>query len=123
MTAHNQTDTNETESLLKQVQALESEVRGVVKAQLQLAGMETRRAGESFVRMVAFAVLAACLAFTAWAVLVTAAVIAVVNSSVISLTRALITVAVVHLAAAFYIVRYIKRRSRDLLFAETSSSL
>lgn len=123
MTAHNQTDTNETESLLKQVQALESEVRGVVKAQLQLAGMETRRAGESFVRMVAFAVVAACLVFTAWAVLVAAAVIAVVNSSVISLTTALIIVAVAHLVAAFFIVKYIKRRSRDLLFAETSSSL
>lgn len=123
MTAHNQADTNETESLLKQVQALESEVRGVVKTQLQLAGIETRRAGESFVRMVAFAVMAACLAFTAWAALVTAAVIAVVNSSVISLTTALIIVAVAHLVAAFHIVRYIKHRSRDLLFAETSSSL
>jgi uncharacterized membrane protein YqjE len=123
VTAHKQPEANETESLLEQVQALESEVRGVVKTQLQLAGMETRRAGESFVRMVAFAVLAACLAFTAWAVLVTAAVIAIVNSSVMSLTTALVIVAVAHLAAAFYIVRYIKRRSRDLLFAETSSSL
>lgn len=123
MTVHNQTDTNETESLLKQVQALESQVRGVVKTQLQLAGMETRRAGESFVRMVAFAVIAALLTFTAWAVLVTAVVAAVVNSNIISLATALIIVAAVHLAAAFYIVRYIKRRSRDLLFAETTSSL
>ncbi|MDV6327193.1 phage holin family protein [Idiomarina sp. Sol25] len=123
MAVHKQADANETESLLKQVQALESEVRGVVKAQLQLAGMETRRAGESFVRMVAFAVLAACLVFTAWAALVTAAVIAVVNSSVVSLTTALVFVAAAHLVATFYIIRHIKRRSRDLLFSETSSSL
>nr|WP_275978120.1 phage holin family protein [Idiomarina rhizosphaerae] len=109
--------------MLEQVQALESEVRGVVKTQLQLAGMETRRAGESFVRMVALGVIAACSIFTAWAVLVAAAVIVIVNSSVLSLTTALIIVAAVHLAAAFYIVRYIKRRSRDLLFAETASSL
>ncbi|MGM0429208.1 MAG: phage holin family protein [Pseudomonadota bacterium] len=122
MTARNQSESTETESLLEQVQALQNEVRGVVKAQLQLAGMETRRAGESFVRMVALGVIAACLVFSAWAVLLSVAIIAVVSSGILSLTSALIIIALAHLALAFYIVRYIKRRSRDLLFSETSRS-
>lgn len=122
MTVHNQTDTNETESLLQQVRALESEVRGVVKAQLQLAGMETRRAGESFVRMVAFAIIASCLILSAWGALVAAVVAAVVNNGVLSLTTALIIVAACHLGTAFYLVKRIKQRSRDLLFPKTSSN-
>lgn len=122
MTVHNQTETNETESLLQQVRALESEVRGVVKAQLQLAGMEARRAGESFVRMVAFAIIASCLILSAWGALVAAAVAAIVNNGVLSLTTALIIVAVCHLGIAFYLVKRIKQRSRDLLFPKTSSN-
>lgn len=116
-------NTDETENLLKQVQVLGSEVRDVVKAQLELAGMEARRAGESFVRMIALSIIAACLTLTAWALFVTAGVVAVVSGGYLSLTLALIIVAVVHLAVAFYIVRDIKRRSRNLMFAITSSNL
>lgn len=124
MTAHNQhTNADQTESLLQQVQALESEVRGVMKAQLRLAGLETRRAGESFVRMVAFGIIAACLAFSAWALFIAAAVVAVVTSGLLSLTATLTIVSVGHVAATFYIVSYIKRRSRNLLFSKTSNSL
>ena len=123
MTARNQTETNEPEGLLQQVRELQSEVRGVVKAQLQLAGMEARRAGESFVRMVAFAVIASCLLLSAWGALVAAAVAAVVNSGVLSLTTALIVVAACHLAIAFYLIRRIKHNSRNLLFSKTSSNL
>lgn len=123
MTVHNQAETKDTESLLQQVRALESEVRGVVKTQLQLAGLETRRAGESFVRMVAFAVMASCLILSAWGVLVAAAVAAVVNNGLLSLTTALIIIAVCHLAIALYLIKRIKQRSRDLLFSKTTSNL
>ena len=123
MTARNQTETNEPEGLLQQVRELQSEVRGVVKAQLQLAGMEARRAGESFVRMVAFAVIASCLVLSAWGALVAAAVAAVVNSGILSLTTALIVVAACHLAIAFCLIRRIKHNSRNLLFSKTSSNL
>lgn len=123
MTARNNKETNETESLLQQVHALENEVRGVVKAQLQLAGMEARRAGESFVRMVAFAVIVSCLVLSAWGALVAAAVAAVVASGVLSLTTALIIVAACHLAIAVYLMKRIKQKSRDLLFSKTSSNL
>ncbi|WP_244213052.1 phage holin family protein [Idiomarina ramblicola] len=102
---------------------MENEVRGVVRTQLQLAGMEARRAGESFVRMVAFAVIASCLVLSAWGALVAAAVAAVVNSGVLSLTTALIIVAACHLAIAFYLMKRIKQKSRDLLFSKTSSNL
>lgn len=122
MTVHNQTETKDTESLLQQVRALENEVRGVVKAQLQLAGLETRRAGESFVRMVAFAVMASCLILSAWGVLVAAAVAAVVNNGLLSLPTALIVIAVCHLGIAFYLIKRIKQRSRDLLFSKTTSN-
>lgn len=122
MTARNQTETNETEGLLKQVRALESEVRGVVRAQLQLAGMEARRAGESFVRMIAFAVIVSCLVLSAWGALVAAAVAAVVNNGVLSLTTALLIVAACHLIIAFYLMKRIKQKSRDLLFSKTSSN-
>jgi len=123
VTARNNKETNETESLLQQVHALENEVRGVVKAQLQLAGMEARRAGESFVRMVAFAVIVSCLVLSAWGALVAAAVAAVVASGVLSLTTALIIVAACHLAIAVYLMKRIKQKSRDLLFSKTSSNL
>ncbi|MCA1766681.1 MAG: phage holin family protein [Idiomarina sp.] len=123
MTARNNKETNETESLLQQVHALENEVRGVVKAQLQLAGMEARRAGESFVRMVAFAVIVSCLLLSAWGALVAAAVAAVVASGILSLTTALIIVAACHLAIAVYLMKRIKQKSRDLLFSKTSSNL
>lgn len=123
MTVHKQMNTAETESLLKQVQVLGTEVREVVRAHLELAGMEARRAGESFVRMIALSVIAACLTLTAWALFVTAAVIAVVSGGYLSLTLALVIVAVVHLGAAFYIVRDIKRRSRNLMFSITNSNL
>ena len=123
MTARNQTEASEAEGLLQQVRALQSEVRGVVRAQLQLAGMEARQDGESFVRMVAFAVIASCLVLSAWGALVAAAVAAVVSNGILSLTTALIIVAACHLAIALYLIRRIKQNSRNLLFSKTSSNL
>lgn len=115
-------DKQETTSLLQQVQMLGSEVRDVLKTHFELAGMEARRAGESFVRMIAFSVIAACLTFTAWALLVCAAVIGLVSGGYLPLTLALVIVAVAHLVAAFFIVRDIKRRSRNLMFSITTSN-
>jgi len=123
VTARNQTEASEAEGLLQQVRALQSEVRGVVRAQLQLAGMEARQDGESFVRMVAFAVIASCLVLSAWGALVAAAVAAVVSNGILSLTTALIIVAACHLAIALYLIRRIKQNSRNLLFSKTSSNL
>lgn len=120
MDVHKPTTADNSESLFQQVQTLASEVRGVFRTQLQLAGMEARRAGESFVRMVAYSILAACLVFTAWALFVTATIVALVTSGTLSLLIALLIVAVVHLAASFFLVRLIKQRSRDLLFSITS---
>lgn len=122
MTGRKQMNDDETESLLQQAQVLGSEVREVIKAQLQLAGMEARRAGESLVRMIAFGIIAACLIFTAWVLVVAVGVIAVVNGGLLSLTAALLIVAVGHLAIAAYIVRDIKRRSHNLMFSITSSN-
>lgn len=122
MTAHNQDDSTDTESLLQQVQALEREVRGVLKTQLQLAGLETRQAGESLVHMVALAVILGCVVFTAWIALLAAIITASVNVGIVSLTTALIVTAVAHVVLAFYLARIVRRRGRDLLFSETSGN-
>lgn len=122
MTAHNQDDSTNTESLLQQVQALEREVRGVVKTQLQLAGLETRQAGESLVRMVALAVILGCVVFTAWIALLAAIVVASISAGIVSLTTALLITVIAHAAIAFYLTRLVRRRGRDLLFSQTSSN-
>jgi uncharacterized membrane protein YqjE len=122
VTAHNQDDSTNTESLLQQVQALEREVRGVVKTQLQLAGLETRQAGESLVRMVALAVILGCVVFTAWIALLAAIVVASISAGIVSLTTALLITVIAHAAIAFYLTRLVRRRGRDLLFSQTSSN-
>ncbi|HET8817905.1 MAG TPA: phage holin family protein [Pseudidiomarina sp.] len=123
MAVHKPTTADDSESLYQQVQTLASEVRGVFKTQLQLAGMEARRAGESLVRMVAFGIMAACLIFTAWALLVTATVVALVMSNTLSLLTALLLVALIHLAASFLLWRAIKQLSSNLLFSITSRNV
>lgn len=99
---------------------LGSEIREVVRTQLQLAGMEARRAGESLVCMITFGIFAACLIFTAWALMVAAGIIALVNSGLLSITSALLIVALGHLVIALYIVKRIKRYSHNLMFSLTS---
>lgn len=123
MAVHKATGNTESETWLQQVLVLGREVRGVMKTQLELAGMEARRAGESFVRMIAFGVFAACLIFMAWALIVSAAVIAVVNAGLVNLPVALVIVAFAHLVAAFYVFSYVKRQGRNLLFSITSKNL
>lgn len=123
MAVHKQTAAEDTESLFQQVQTLASEVRGVFSTQLQLAGMEARRAGESLVRMVAYGIMAACLVFTAWALFVAATVVALVTSGALSLFTALLIVALVHLAASFFLWRSIKQLSCNLLFSITSRNV
>lgn len=122
MTAHNQDDSTNTESLLQQVQALEREVRGVVKTQLQLAGLETRQAGESLVRMVALAVIVGCAVFTAWIALLAAIIAASISAGIVSLTTALLITVIAHAGIALYLTRLVRRRGRDLLFSQTSSN-
>lgn len=122
MTAHNQGNSNDTEGLLQQVQALQSEVRGVIKTQLQLAGLETRQAGESLVRMVALAVILGCVVFTAWIALLAAIIAASISAGIVSLTTALLITVIAHIGIAFYLSRRVRRRGRDLLFSETSSN-
>lgn len=109
--------------LLEAARSLERELRGVVHDHLFLAALETRRAGESLVRIVAMGVIAACLLLSAWLALAGAVVIVLVQHSLLTASSALMLVFAVHCLLAMLLVAAIRKLSRNLLFPATMSRL
>lgn len=109
--------------LLETASLLERELRGVLHGHLVLAALETRKAGESLVWIVALGVVSACLLSTAWLALVGAATLTLVELTSLPLGGVLLMVAAVHGLAAGLMVVAIRRRSRNLLFPASVSRL
>jgi uncharacterized membrane protein YqjE len=109
--------------LLETARLLERELRGVVYDHLFLAALETRRAGESLVRIIAMGVITACLLMTAWLALVSAVVIVLAQNSLMTASTALMLVFGVHCLIAILLVAAIRKRSRYLMFPATVSRL
>jgi len=109
--------------LLETARLLERELRSIVHDHLLLAALETRRAGESLVRIIAMGLITACLVFTAWLALVSAGVMVLVQQSVMTAGSALMLVFVVHCVLAIGLVVAIRKRSRYLMFPATVSRL
>lgn len=107
--------------LLETARCLGQELRGVLHDHLFLAALETRQAGESLVGIVAMGLFTACLLLTAWLALVGAAVIMLVQHSLLTASSALILIFAVHCLLAMLLVAAIRKRSRCLLFPETIS--
>jgi uncharacterized membrane protein YqjE len=108
--------------LLEIVQTLWNDLRGLAFDHLQLAALETQRAGKSLVNMVIYAVAAALLLVSAWLALLGAIVAGLIvmglNASV-----ALLLVAASNIIAAFVLYRLIRRSSEFLRFPATLRSL
>lgn len=97
--------------LFEGANALLNELRGVAYDYLLLIGLETKRAGQSLIVMIAAGVMMAILVVSAWLGLVAAAVAAMIGAGVapwLALTLAVVANLVV--AAALYALIHFKRR-------------
>lgn len=102
--------------------ALWDDLRGLAHEQLQLAALEARRAGESLVSMVAFAIVAGVLAASAWVGTTGALVLWLIESGVAA-SAALLLAAVLNVLGAFGFAVAIRRKSHYLRFPATVRSL
>lgn len=109
--------------LLEEARLLEQELRGVLYDHLSLAALETRKAGESLVRIIAMGLITACLLLSAWLALVGAVVIVLVQHSLVTAGSALMLVFALHCLLAMLLVAGIRKRSRSLMFPATISRL
>jgi uncharacterized membrane protein YqjE len=109
--------------LLEAAGLLGRELGAMVHDHLFLAALETRQAGESLVRIIAMGVIVACLLLTAWLALAGAAVIMLVQHSLVTAGTALVLVFAIHCLLAMALVAAIRRRSRCLMFPATISRL
>ena len=98
------------------------ELRGLAHDRFRLAALETRRAGESLVAMVAAGVMVGVLLSGAWLGLVAAAVLGLVRLGVAASSALLLAVAF-NLAVAFILCGVIRHLSRHLQFPATQRSL
>lgn len=111
------------QGLLDELKALISALRSLVQDHVQVAALETRQAGESLVRIIAMGLIATFLVFTAWLALVGAAVLLLIQHTVVAPSIALLLVALVHAAVTLGLVFAIRGQSRHLLFPTVVKNL
>lgn len=105
--------------LLKEVSGLERELLAVAHDYIRLAGLETRRAGESLVIITALGSLVAVLVISAWLSLAGWAGTVLVNHNILSAGSVLLLTAVINILIALVVIAVIRHRSRDLLMSAT----
>jgi uncharacterized membrane protein YqjE len=108
--------------LLENTRALWHDLRGLAHDHLQLAALETQRAGKSLVNMVVYGVAAAILLVSAWLGLMGAGVLWAIAGG-LNASAALLLVAALNIAAAFILFTMIRRSSQQLRFPATVRSL
>ena len=109
--------------LPKEAKWLWYELRGLAHDHLQLAALETQRAGESLVTMITAGIMVAGLLLSAWLGLVGAAVLALTSHGVMASGSALLLAVAVNLLLALLLGGVIRRRSHDLRFPANTGSL
>ncbi len=110
-------------ALPKEVRLLWLELRGLAHDHLELAALETQRAGESLVAMVVAGMLVAGLLLSAWLGLMGAAILALTSRAVMSTGSALVLTAAVNLLAALILWNLIRRLGRRLRFPANARRL
>lgn len=105
--------------LLEEVRGLERELRAIVHEYARLAALETRRAGESVVKITAMGSLVAVLVCTAWLSVAGWAGIVLVENNVLNPGSALLLIAAANVLMALIVVAAIRRESRHLLMSAT----
>lgn len=109
--------------LLKATQQLWDELYGLAHDHLQLAALETQRAGESLVAMITAGMIVAGLLLSAWLGLLGAVVLALTSRGVMTSGNALLLAVAVNLLLALLLGGVIRRRSHDLRFPANTGSL
>ena len=109
--------------LLKETARLWDELRGLAHDHLQLAALETQRAGESLVTMITAGMIVAGLLLSAWLGLMGAAVLALTSNGIMETDSALLLAVAVDLLAALLLCGVIRRRSHHLRFPANTGSL
>jgi uncharacterized membrane protein YqjE len=110
------------ESVAASVETAWSEFRGLVHDQAHLAALEARQAGRSLVAIVAYGIVAAVLAVSAWLGLAGALVLVLITFGLAAWLAVLLGV-LANLVGAVGFVLAIRRRSRDLAFPATLRSI
>lgn len=109
--------------LLEDIRLLWLDLRGLTHDHVKLATLEARRAGNSLASMVAAVVVMAVLLIGVWIGLMTAAVLALIQSNTVGPIEAVLLMAGANLVGALVLFWFIRRKSRYLLFPETVHSL
>ncbi len=112
-------DTEHSPDLAEEVRGLGHELRGVVHDYARLAALETRRAGESLVKITAMGSLVAVLVCTAWLSVAGWVGIVLVENNVLNPGGALLSIAVANVLIAVVVIVVIRRESRHLLMSAT----
>ena len=109
--------------LPKEAQRLWYELRGLAHDHLQLAALETQRAGEILVTMIAAGMIVAGLLLSAWLGLMGAAVLALVSRGIMASGSAVLLAVALNLGGALVLCGVIRRRSHHLRFPTNTHSL
>ncbi len=110
-------------SLPKEVALVWGELRGLAHDHLQLAALETQRAGESLVTMITAGMMVAGLLLSGWLGLMAAAVLALTSRNIMTSDSALLLAVAGNLLVALMLCGVIRRRSHHLRFPANTRSL
>ena len=110
-------------SLPKEVALVWGELRGLVHDHLQLAALETQRAGESLVTMITAGMMVAGLLLSGWLGLMAAAVLALTSRNIMTSDSALLLAVAGNLLVALMFCGVIRRRSHHLRFPANTRNL
>ena len=110
-------------SLLKEIALVWGELCGLAHDHLQLAALETQRAGESLVTMIIAGMIAAGLLLSGWLGLMAAAVLALTSRDIMASDSALLLVVAGNLLVALVFCGVIRRHSHHLRFPANTRSL
>jgi hypothetical protein len=109
-------------NVLQEAELLWHELRALLQNRLQLAVLETRRAGESLVTMIMAGVMIAVLLNGAWLGIVFAGIQILIEQGMVAST-AILLVVVVNLFIALLLYGVIRRKSHYLQFPALLTSL
>jgi len=110
-------------AMAQEAKLLWQELRGLAHDHLEVAALETQRAGESLAAMVVAGMLVAGLLLSAWVGVLGVGIFALTSVGVMTTGGALLLAVALNLAIALMLWRHIGRLSHDLRFPANGRSL
>lgn len=111
------------DGLFSNASALIADYRALATSYFKLAALETKKAGESLVLIVALGIITGVLAVTSWLAMVAAATLALIEFTVLSPSGAIFCMAAINIVIALGLLFVIFRQSRALLFSAITRNL